>query len=145
MRACRFDFFIYDSAKLGQVRNFATSSNIQVMVVTVGAINKFGDENRGARQKKSDEAKPRREKSKNVMYRPSEKTGGEKPIDLIRATSPILIVDEPQRGRRPRWQGQEGHGAMNPLCTSALFGHAMRTSTTWSIASMRWMPTSASW
>ena len=38
------DYFIYDSAKLGQVRNFATSSNIQVMVVTVGAINKFGDE-----------------------------------------------------------------------------------------------------
>ena len=30
------------------------------------------------------------------MYRPSEKTGGEKPIDLIRATQPILIVDEPQ-------------------------------------------------
>ena len=35
-----FDYFIYDSTKLGQVRNFATSSNIQIMVVTVGAINK---------------------------------------------------------------------------------------------------------
>ena len=35
-----FDYFLYDSAKLGQVRNFATSSNIQIMVVTVGAINK---------------------------------------------------------------------------------------------------------
>ena len=33
-----FDYFLYDSAKLGQVRNFATSSQIQVMVVTVGAI-----------------------------------------------------------------------------------------------------------
>ena len=32
----------------------------------------------------------RREKSKNVMYRASEKTGGEKPIDLVRATRPIL-------------------------------------------------------
>ena len=30
-----FDYFIYDSAKLGQVRNFATSPNIQIMVVTV--------------------------------------------------------------------------------------------------------------
>jgi hypothetical protein len=29
-----FDYFLYDSAKLGQVRNFATSSNIQIMVVT---------------------------------------------------------------------------------------------------------------
>jgi len=26
-----FDFFIYDSAKLGQVRNFATSPQIQIM------------------------------------------------------------------------------------------------------------------
>jgi type III restriction enzyme len=39
-----FDYFLYDSAKLGQVRNFATSPHIQIMVVTVGAINKFGDE-----------------------------------------------------------------------------------------------------
>src|SRR6202007_2859398 len=35
-----FDYFLYDSAKLGQVRNFATSPNVQIMVVTVGAINK---------------------------------------------------------------------------------------------------------
>ena len=35
-----FEYFLYDSAKLGQVRNFATSPNIQIMVVTVGAINK---------------------------------------------------------------------------------------------------------
>ena len=35
-----FEYFLYDSSKLGQVRNFATSPNIQIMVVTVGAINK---------------------------------------------------------------------------------------------------------
>lgn len=110
------DFFVYDSAKLGQVRNFATSPNIQVMVVTVGAINKFGDEAE-ADAEESDEAK-RREKSKNVMYRASEKTGGEKPIDLIRATRPILIVDEPQSvdgGLEGR--GKKALDRMNPLCT----------------------------
>ena len=32
------DYFLYDSSKLGQVRNFATSSNILIMVVTVGAM-----------------------------------------------------------------------------------------------------------
>ncbi len=110
------DYFIYDSAKLGQVRNFATSPNIQVMVVTVGAINKFGDED-AAEAEESDESK-RREKSKNVMYRASEKTGGEKPIDLIRATRPILIVDEPQSvdgGLEGR--GKKALDRMNPLCT----------------------------
>jgi type III restriction enzyme len=92
-----FEFFVYDSSKLGQVRNFATSPHIQVMVVTVGAINK---------------------KDVNNLYKDSEKTGGEKPIDLIRATRPILIVDEPQSvdgGLEGR--GKEALDAMNPLCT----------------------------
>jgi type III restriction enzyme len=92
-----FESFLYDSAKLGQVRNFATSPNIQIMVVTVGAINK---------------------KDVNNLYKDSEKTGGEKPIDLIKATRPILIVDEPQSvdgGLEGR--GKEALGAMNPLCT----------------------------
>lgn len=91
------NYFLYDSAKLGQVRNFATSSQIQVMVVTVGAINK---------------------KDVNNLYKESEKVGGEKPIDLIRATHPILIVDEPQSvdgGLEGR--GKQALDGMNPLCT----------------------------
>jgi type III restriction enzyme len=92
-----YEYFLYDSAKLGQVRNFATSPNIQVMVVTVGAINK---------------------KDVNNLYKDSEKTGGEKPIDLIKATHPILIVDEPQSvDGGLQGQGKQALGAMNPLCT----------------------------
>jgi type III restriction enzyme len=110
-----FDFFLYDSAKLGQVRNFATSPHIQFMIMTVGAINKFGDE-RQAQTGEADEIACR-DRSKNVMYRPSEKTAGEKPIDLIRAARPILIVDEPQSVEG----GLDGRGRkamerMNPLC-----------------------------
>ncbi|MFZ5527977.1 MAG: type III restriction-modification system endonuclease [Pseudomonadota bacterium] len=91
------DFFLYDSTKLGQVRNFATSSAIQVMVVTVGAINK---------------------KDVNNLYKDSEKTGGEKPIDLIRATHPIVIVDEPQSvDGGLSGAGKTALDAMNPLCT----------------------------
>ena len=110
-----FDFFIYDSTKLGQVRNFATSSQIQIMVVTVGAINKFGDEQQ-AQTEEADEA-ARREKSKNVMYRPSEKMGGEKPIDLIRATRPLLIVDEPQSVEGGlNGKGKKAMERMDSLC-----------------------------
>ena len=92
-----FEYFLYDSAKLGQVRNFSTSPQIQIMVVTVGAINK---------------------RDVNNLYKDSEKTGGEKPIDLIGSTRPILIVDEPQSvdgGLQGR--GKEALGLMNPLCT----------------------------
>ncbi len=92
-----FDYFLYDSSKLGQVRNFATSPNIQIMVVTVGAINK---------------------KDVNNLYKDSEKTGGERPIDLIRATRPILIVDEPQSvDGGLSGAGKSALGEMNPLCT----------------------------
>lgn len=92
-----FDYFLYDSSKPGPVRNFAISSNIQIMVVTVGAINR---------------------KDVNNLYKESEKTGGEKPIDLIKATRPIIIVDEPQSvdgGLEGR--GKEALDSMNPLCT----------------------------
>ncbi|MCC6681909.1 MAG: DEAD/DEAH box helicase family protein [Phycisphaeraceae bacterium] len=92
-----FDYFLYDSGKLGQVRNFATSPHIQIMVVTVGAINK---------------------KDVNNLYKDSEKTGGEKPIDLIKQTCPIIIVDEPQSvDGGLGGQGKKALGEMNPLCT----------------------------
>lgn len=111
-----YEFFQYDSDRLDKVRNFATSPNIQIMVITVGAINKFGDE-AAAQAEESDEAK-RREKSKNKMYRASEKTGGERPIDLIRQTSPILIVDEPQSvDGGIDGKGKKALAHMSPLCT----------------------------
>lgn len=88
------DFFIYDSGKLGQVRSFATSPHINIMIITVGAINKFGDEDE---PEASDSADRNGGKgSRNSMYRVSEKTDGERPIDLIRKVRPILVVDEPQ-------------------------------------------------
>jgi len=94
-----FEYFLYDSAKLGPVRNFATSPHIQIMVVTVGAINK---------------------KDVNNIYGKgaNEQTGGERPIDLIRATRPIIIVDEPQSvDGGLAGQGKAALDAMNPLCT----------------------------
>ncbi len=92
-----FEHFVYDSSKLGQVRSFATSPQVQIMVVTVGAINK---------------------RDVNNIYQPNEKTGGEKPIDLVRATCPVLIVDEPQSvDGGLKGQGRQALAMMNPLCT----------------------------
>ncbi|MEV0165200.1 type III restriction-modification system endonuclease [Nonomuraea fuscirosea] len=92
-----FEYFLYDSGKLGLVRNFATSSQIQIMVTTVGAINK---------------------KDVNNLYKDSEKLGGERPIDLIKATRPILIVDEPQSvDGGLKGAGKTALSEMHPLCT----------------------------
>ncbi len=96
-KAKGYEYFQYNSSKLGQVRNFATSSTIQIMVTTVGAINK---------------------KDVNNLYKENENTGGEKPIDLIKATNPIIIVDEPQSvDGGLKGAGKTALQAMNPLCT----------------------------
>ncbi|MDP9711556.1 UNVERIFIED_ORG: type III restriction enzyme [Pseudomonas fluorescens] len=96
-KAKGYEYFLYDSSKPGQVRNFATSSNIQIMVTTVGAINK---------------------KDVNNLYKENESTGGERPIDLIKATNPIIIVDEPQSvDGGLQGQGKKALDAMSPLCT----------------------------
>ncbi|MDE2822015.1 MAG: DEAD/DEAH box helicase family protein [Chloroflexota bacterium] len=92
-----FEYFLYDSRRTGLVRNFATSGGLQIMIVTVGAINK---------------------RDVNNLYKDNERTGGEKPIDLIRATHPIHIVDEPQSvDGGLGGQGKAALEAMNPLCT----------------------------
>lgn len=91
------EYFLYDSSKLGPVRNFAISAHIQIMIVTVGAINK---------------------EDVNNLYKESEQTGGEQPIDLIRSTRPVLIVDEPQSvDGGLGGAGKKALGAMNALCT----------------------------
>lgn len=92
-----FDYFLYDSSKLGPVRRFATSPSIQIMVVTVGAINK---------------------PEINNLYKPNDQMGGDKPIDLISAARPIVIVDEPQSvDGGLEGQGRKALAEMNPLCT----------------------------
>ena len=92
-----FEFFQYESSKPGKVRNFATSEKIQIMVVTVGAINK---------------------KDVNNLYKENENTGGEKPIDLIKATHPIIVVDEPQSvDGGLSGKGKQALESMNPLAT----------------------------
>lgn len=91
------EHFVYDSTRLELVQNFTTSQMIQIMVMTVGSINRA---------------------SSNVIYSSSEKIGGERPIDLISATNPIVVVDEPQSvegGLQGR--GREALARMNPLCT----------------------------
>ena len=91
------EYFLYDSTKLDQVRNFAAAANIHIMVVTAGAINK---------------------RSVNNMYKQSESMNDEQPIQLIRETRPIIIVDEPQSvDGGLKGKGREALDAMMPLCT----------------------------
>lgn len=97
-----YDYFVYDSQKLGQVRNFATNDCIQIMVINIDAFRKsFSD--------------PTKENKANIIHRPNDRMNGAKPIDFIRSTNPILIVDEPQSvDSTPK--SKDAIASLNPLC-----------------------------
>ncbi|MEG0396811.1 MAG: DEAD/DEAH box helicase family protein, partial [Oscillospiraceae bacterium] len=78
-----YDYFIYDSNKLEQVRSFAVSDHISIMVINIDAF----------RRSFEDETK---ETKANIIHRQNDKLNGMRPIELIRETSPFVIIDEPQ-------------------------------------------------
>lgn len=99
----QYDYFIYDSAKLGEVRNFATSDYIQIMVINIDAFRKsFTD--------------PSKETRANIIHRTNDRLNGTKPIEFIQDTHPILIIDEPQSvDSTPK--SKKAIASLNPLCT----------------------------
>ena len=70
-------FFIYNSSKLNELEQFADSPNINAMIINTQAFNSRGAESKRIRMK-LDSFRSR------------------KPIDVVAATRPIIIVDEPQ-------------------------------------------------
>lgn len=86
-----FGSFVYDSKRLGAVRQFSDSNHIQIMVINIQAFQKdVGDEDVNI-----DELDEEALKKLNVIYRDNDRMGG-KPIEFIQSTNPIVIIDEPQ-------------------------------------------------
>lgn len=71
-------FFVYDSKQLHQLESFASDAGINVMVINVQAFNAAGKDNRR-------------------IYEALDDFQSRKPIDVISANRPILILDEPQK------------------------------------------------
>lgn len=70
--------FIYSSRQLHQLENFSSDAGINVMVINVQAFNASGKDNRR-------------------IYEALDDFQSRKPIDVIAANRPILILDEPQK------------------------------------------------
>ena len=98
-----YNYFVYDSNKLNRIMQFATSSNVEIMIINIDAFRKSFDN-------------PEAENKANIIHRPSDKLSGNKPIDLIKSTRPIVIIDEPQSvDNTPK--SKEAIKSLNPLCT----------------------------
>jgi type III restriction enzyme len=69
-----YRYYVYDSANLSQVRQFALSDSVEIMVMTIDSFNK----------------------ASNVIRQSPDRLHGETPLHFIQATRPVLILDEPQ-------------------------------------------------
>jgi len=85
-----YTYFPYKSDNLVMVRMFGQDTNLQIMVITRDAFNK----------------------DINIIHNIHDKMG-DKPIEIIKKTNPIVILDEPQKmgGEATQW----GIEQLNPL------------------------------
>ncbi len=91
-----YGYFVYDGNKLSKLRQFATASTLQVMVINIDAFNK----------------------DSNKMHTFQEKLQGV-PIEFIQRTHPIVIIDEPQN-----MESDKAKTALNTLHPLATFRYS---------------------
>ena len=88
---CRY--FIYNSAKLSDVRQFATSANIEIMIINIDAF----------------------KKAENIINQAQDRLNGDSAMRYIQDTHPIVIIDEPQSvDNTPK--AKEAIASLKPLC-----------------------------
>lgn len=104
-----FDDFVYQSKDLSRVRQFAVNNEVQIMVINIQAFAKDVGENVDY-YNLTDEQK----KKLNVIHQEQDKMSGRRPIEYVRATNPILIIDEPQSVDNTA-KSQKAINTLNPL------------------------------
>lgn len=105
-----FDHFVYDSKRLGKVRQFATSNQIQIMVINIQSFQK------DVADKDLAEMTEEELKKLNVINRENDRMSGRRPIEFIQAANPIVIIDEPQSVDTTD-KSRRAIGNLNPLVT----------------------------
>lgn len=98
-----YNYFTYDSNHLERIRDFSTSTNIEIMIINIDAFRKSFNN-------------PDEESKANLIHRSNDKLNGNKPIDLIASTNPIVIIDEPQSVDGTK-KSKQAIASLNPLCT----------------------------
>jgi type III restriction enzyme len=90
-----FDKSVYSGKDAEEVQSFATSTSVQIMVMTVASIK--GDAN------------------SRIFHQTRDKLNGLKPVDFLKAVRPIVIMDEPQNMESDL--SKSSIGDLNPAAT----------------------------
>ena len=83
-------YFIYNSSNLHQLDEFSQNSGINVMIINTQAFNTSMNEDKSVEGRSGNEAA-------RIIYTKRDEFGSRRPIDVIKANHPIIILDEPQK------------------------------------------------
>ena len=83
-------FFVYNSSNLHQLDEFSQNSGINVMIINTQAFNTTLNEEKNVEGRSGNEAA-------RIIYTKRDEFGSRRPIDVIKANRPIIILDEPQK------------------------------------------------
>ncbi|WP_461168548.1 restriction endonuclease [Trueperella pyogenes] len=89
------DYNVYSGDRAEDVRDFATATSLQFLVMTIDSI--------------------RGDKNTRIIHQQRDKLSGLRPLDYLQATRPIVIMDEPQNMESQL--SQSAVTDLNPLCT----------------------------
>lgn len=98
--------FIYDSKRLSDIDSFSQSADVQVMIINTQAFNTSFNKDKNVEGRKGNDAA-------RIIFSRRDSFGSRRPIDVIAANRPIVIMDEPQKmGGKATQKALE---AFNPL------------------------------
>ena len=103
-------FFVYNSSNLNQLDAFSSNSGINVMIINTQAFAASMNEDKNVEGRKGDAAA-------RIIYTKRDEFGSRRPIDVIAANRPILILDEPQKMGKEDSATQKALKRFNPLFT----------------------------
>ena len=88
-----FEYFVYDSKKANRLRQFATSNQLQIMIINIDAFNK----------------------DTNIFNQERNQLNGFSPKEFINSVRPFVLIDEPQSVDNTS-KAQEAIKSLNPIC-----------------------------
>ena len=108
----RMQYFIYNSKQLAKIDSFASDPGIHVMIINTQAFNTSMNEDKNKEGRGGDNAA-------RIIFSRRDEFRSRRPIDILSATRPIMIIDEPQSvlGSNKANATRKGLALFRPLFT----------------------------
>ena len=106
----RIQYFVYNSKQLSKIDAFAQDAGMHVMIINTQAFNTSLNEDKNKEGRAGDAAA-------RIIFSRRDEFRSRRPIDILAATHPIMIIDEPQSvlGANKTNQTRKGIALFHPL------------------------------